>query len=203
MRKYNWDWFLPSSSHNAGTRQNQVGTSKLTLNLPMCDGGGGSGAGVTHRSRRLLGTVTSQQSHTRFKVNTISLVASSVCSCALWEPEMKQCLKSLHRLGPPELFVLGHCYQSVSGEWVTKAFCFRLRHFLIIYREERKCFLVVRWLRNPKILGLSVLGWAHLVVMCCYPGFDYAALTIYWINEIIEKGKDLPPNFVRGRNEEW
>lgn len=83
-----------------------MGVSKLALNLPVCGGGGGSGAGVTHRGRRLLGTVTSQQSHTQFKVNTISLAASSVCSWVLWEPEMKQCLQSRHSLGlPVALFV--------------------------------------------------------------------------------------------------
>ena len=42
-----------------------MGVSKLVLNLGMC-GGDGSGTGVTHRSKRLLGTVTSQQSHTQF-----------------------------------------------------------------------------------------------------------------------------------------
>lgn len=89
--------------------------SQLALNLSMC-GGGGNGTGVTHRSRRLLGTVTSQQSHTQFKVNTISVAASSVCSWALWEPEMKQCLKSIHRLALPVFFV---CLGSLlrKSEW--------------------------------------------------------------------------------------
>lgn len=145
-------------SHNAGTKQNQVRASSSEC---VCVA---RGAGrLTHRSKGLLGTVTSEQSHTQFKVNTISVAASSVCSWALWEPEMKQCLKRLHRLGLPVLsFVLGlsghmpfHLvyfiivYQSVSGKWVTKSILLQVETFSYNLSAAGKVFSGIEGTMKP------------------------------------------------------
>lgn len=145
VRKCNWGWQVHPNAPLLLCVHIMLALSRTKWEqavLNVCVRGEGSG-GLTHRSKGLLGTVTSEQSHTQFKVNTISVAASSVCSWALWEPEMKQCLKRLHRLGLPVLsFVLGlsghmpfHLvyfiivYQSVSGKWVTKSILLQVETF--------------------------------------------------------------------------
>lgn len=145
MKKFNWGWqidpsalFLPVCSHNAGFKQIHVSTSCFWMGMGDSQKPGSPEDGNLRAS------------HTPFNVNTISAVASSVCSCALWEPEIKQCLKILHRMGLPGTFVcllflgshasssslFNHCPQKCECEWVTKAFCFRLRYSLIIYQTQ-------------------------------------------------------------------